>query len=47
MKEDDAKCLTEEYQRLVQGLKDVKEDRETDKYLANPVLPNDILQGVS
>jgi hypothetical protein len=47
VKEDDAKRLTEEYQRLVQGLKDATYSRETDQYLANPVLPDDVLKGMN
>lgn len=46
MKEDDQKRLTEEYQRLVQGLKDATVARETDLVLANPVLPDEILREV-
>lgn len=45
MREDDAKRLTDEYQRLVQGLKDASVARETDLVLSNPVLPDEILQG--
>lgn len=44
VKEDDQHRLTEEYHRLVQGLKDAAEARETDMMLANPVLPSDILK---
>lgn len=46
MKEDDAAKLKEEYNRLVQGLKDAQEARETDIILANPVLPDEILNGI-
>lgn len=46
MKEDDTRRLTEEYQRLVQGLKDATVARETDMVLANPVLPDEILNEV-
>lgn len=44
VKEDDQNRLTEEYQRLVQGLREANVARETDMVLANPVLPNDVLQ---
>ena len=44
IKEVDAKKLKEEYMRLVDGLKDANIARETDQFLANPVLPDDILQ---
>lgn len=46
MKEDDQKRLQDEYARMVQGLRDVYEARETDRMLANPVLPDDILREV-
>lgn len=44
VKEDDQNRLTEEYQRLVQGLREANVARETDMVLANPVLPNDVLK---
>lgn len=44
MKERDSKRLHEEYNRLVEGLKDANVARETDVVLANPVLPDQILQ---
>ncbi|CAL8110123.1 unnamed protein product [Orchesella dallaii] len=44
LKERDSKKLKEEYQRLVEGLKDANVARETDIVLANPVLPDEILQ---
>ncbi|KAK1131596.1 General transcription and DNA repair factor IIH helicase subunit XPD [Melipona bicolor] len=46
MKEDDVNKLKEEYERLVEGLKDAHVARETDIILANPVLPDEILQEV-
>ncbi|XP_066589764.1 general transcription and DNA repair factor IIH helicase subunit XPD isoform X1 [Prorops nasuta] len=46
MREDDANKLKDEYDRLVAGLKDVQVARETDIILANPVLPDSILQEV-
>lgn len=46
MREDDSKRLTDEYQRLVQGLKDASIARDTDLMLANPVLPDEILKEV-
>ncbi|XP_063223266.1 general transcription and DNA repair factor IIH helicase subunit XPD [Bacillus rossius redtenbacheri] len=44
MKEDDANKLREEYQRLVDGLRDASVARETDVVLSNPVLPDEVLQ---
>jgi DNA excision repair protein ERCC-2 len=47
MKEDDAKKLKEEYQRLVEGLRDASVARETDVVLSNPVLPDEVLKGTT
>jgi hypothetical protein len=47
MKEDDAKKLKEEYQRLVEGLRDASVARETDVVLSNPVLPDEVLKGTA
>uniref|UniRef100_A0A8C1GMH6 General transcription and DNA repair factor IIH helicase subunit XPD n=1 Tax=Cyprinus carpio TaxID=7962 RepID=A0A8C1GMH6_CYPCA len=44
IKETDAAKLREEYMRLVEGLKEANVARETDIYLSNPVLPDEILQ---
>ncbi|XP_048474147.1 general transcription and DNA repair factor IIH helicase subunit XPD [Rhincodon typus] len=44
IKETDAAKLKEEYRQLVEGLKEAHIARETDVYLANPVLPDEILQ---
>ncbi|XP_056641987.1 general transcription and DNA repair factor IIH helicase subunit XPD [Diorhabda carinulata] len=44
MREDDSKKLRDEYQRLVQGLREANVARETDVILSNPVLPDEILQ---
>ncbi|XP_051899971.1 general transcription and DNA repair factor IIH helicase subunit XPD isoform X1 [Pristis pectinata] len=44
LKETDAAKLKEEYRQLVEGLKEAHVARETDVYLANPVLPDEILQ---
>uniref|UniRef100_A0A3B3RXQ1 General transcription and DNA repair factor IIH helicase subunit XPD n=1 Tax=Paramormyrops kingsleyae TaxID=1676925 RepID=A0A3B3RXQ1_9TELE len=44
IKETDAAKLKEEYRRLVEGLKEANVARETDIYLSNPVLPDEILQ---
>ncbi|XP_022909302.1 general transcription and DNA repair factor IIH helicase subunit XPD [Onthophagus taurus] len=46
MRDEDQKRLQEEYQRLVEGLRDASVARETDVILANPVLPDDILNDV-
>lgn len=45
MREDDINKLKEEYDRLVEGLKDAQVARETDIILANPILPTEVLQG--
>lgn len=47
IKETDAAKLKEEYRRLVEGLKEANIARETDVYLSNPVLPDEILQGLA
>ncbi|XP_048355261.1 general transcription and DNA repair factor IIH helicase subunit XPD isoform X1 [Sphaerodactylus townsendi] len=44
IKDTDAQKLKEEYRRLVEGLQEANIARETDVYLANPVLPDEILQ---
>ncbi|XP_063995141.1 general transcription and DNA repair factor IIH helicase subunit XPD [Diachasmimorpha longicaudata] len=46
MRNEDANKLKEEYRRLVEGLKDAQVARETDVILANPILPNEVLQEV-
>ncbi|XP_076676162.1 general transcription and DNA repair factor IIH helicase subunit XPD isoform X2 [Andrena cerasifolii] len=46
MKEDDVNKLREEYDRLVEGLKDAQVARETDIILANPILPTEVLHEV-
>ncbi|KAM0753866.1 DNA repair helicase [Meredithblackwellia eburnea MCA 4105] len=45
IKQTDAQKLTDEYERLVQGLRDADEARDggEDDFMANPVLPEDIL----
>ncbi|CAG0918351.1 unnamed protein product [Notodromas monacha] len=43
IKETDEAKLQEEYLRLVEGLREEREARENDQSLANPVLPQDIL----
>lgn len=45
MREDDVNKLKEEYNRLVEGLKDAQTARETDVILSNPILPDEVLQG--
>uniref|UniRef100_A0A3Q4AQA2 General transcription and DNA repair factor IIH helicase subunit XPD n=1 Tax=Mola mola TaxID=94237 RepID=A0A3Q4AQA2_MOLML len=44
IKETDAAKLKEEYRRLVEGLKEANVARETDVYLSNPVLPDEVLR---
>ncbi|XP_034111611.1 general transcription and DNA repair factor IIH helicase subunit XPD [Drosophila albomicans] len=46
MRDEDTNRLNEEYQRMVQGLKDASVQRDTDMILANPVLPTDVLTEV-
>uniref|UniRef100_A0A1A9V8C9 General transcription and DNA repair factor IIH helicase subunit XPD n=1 Tax=Glossina austeni TaxID=7395 RepID=A0A1A9V8C9_GLOAU len=41
-----ASRLNDEYQRMVQGLRDASVQRDTDMILANPILPNDVLKDV-
>lgn len=43
IKESDTRRLANEYQKLVQGLKEATAARENDMMLANPVLPDEIL----
>lgn len=45
MRQDDEKKLQDEYRRLVEGLRDASVARETDVILANPVLPDEVLNG--
>ncbi|PIK38133.1 hypothetical protein BSL78_25018 [Apostichopus japonicus] len=44
IKDTDAERLKDEYKRLVQGLRDASAARNTDAHLANPVLPDEVLQ---
>ncbi|XP_072032459.1 general transcription and DNA repair factor IIH helicase subunit XPD-like [Amphiura filiformis] len=44
IKATDAERLKREYERLVEGLRDASAARATDVQLANPVLPDEILQ---
>ncbi|KAL5285926.1 ERCC2 family protein [Megaselia abdita] len=46
MRDADINKLNEEYQRMVQGLKEARLRADTDMVLANPVLPKDILKEV-
>lgn len=45
IKETDEQRLRDEYRRLVEGLREASVARETDAHLANPVLPDEVLQG--
>ena len=45
LKESDSARLQQEYSHLVQGLREAQVAREADVVLANPVLPDEILQG--
>ncbi len=44
MKRTDAAKLQNEYQKLVEGLRDANQNREEDTFMANPALPDDLLQ---
>ncbi|EDO46754.1 predicted protein [Nematostella vectensis] len=44
IKATDAQKLREEYNRLVEGLRQASEARDTDIVLSNPVLPDEVLQ---
>uniref|UniRef100_A0A914W6J6 DNA 5'-3' helicase n=1 Tax=Plectus sambesii TaxID=2011161 RepID=A0A914W6J6_9BILA len=44
LKETNADRLQTEYERMVEGLREAQRNRETDRVLANPVLPDAILQ---
>ena len=46
LKETDAARLQNEYQRLVDGLRDAQMKRENNQLMANPVLPDQVLQGM-
>ncbi|KAK7746618.1 TFIIH/NER complex ATP-dependent 5'-3' DNA helicase subunit [Diatrype stigma] len=44
MKETDREQLENEYQKLVDGLRDAEEARQEDAFMANPALPDDLLK---
>lgn len=44
MKSTDAEKLQNEYQKLVEGLQMADEGRQEDSFMANPVLPDDLLK---
>lgn len=44
MKETDREQLENEYQKLVEGLRDAEEARREDAFMANPALPDDLLK---
>ncbi|ESO12701.1 hypothetical protein HELRODRAFT_105484 [Helobdella robusta] len=44
IKDEDASKLQKEYNRLVEGLKEANIARETDVIMANPILPDEVLQ---
>lgn len=44
VKQTDAGKLQDEYAKLVEGLQQSSEDREAETFMANPVLPDDLLQ---
>lgn len=45
IKDTDAKKLQNEYQRLVEGLREANVARASDMVLSNPILPDEVLQG--
>ncbi|KAL4732511.1 TFIIH/NER complex ATP-dependent 5'-3' DNA helicase subunit [Fusarium chlamydosporum] len=44
MRDTDQEQLQNEYQKLVQGLRDADEARQEDAFMANPALPEDLLK---
>ena len=44
LKDEDSVRLQSEYQALVEGLRDAQQRRESEQVLANPVLPEHVLQ---
>ncbi|KAG9247147.1 DNA repair helicase-like protein RAD3 [Calycina marina] len=44
MRDSDAEKLRNEYQSLVEGLRDADEARQEDAFMSNPSLPDDLLQ---
>lgn len=44
VKSSDAAKLQDEYARLVEGLQEQSAEREADNFMANPVLPDDLLE---
>jgi len=44
MKKTDAEKLQNEYAKLVEGLREADQAREEDIFMANPVLPDDLLK---
>ncbi|GIK04667.1 DNA-dependent ATPase of the nucleotide excision repair factor 4 complex [Aspergillus viridinutans] len=44
MKSSDAEKLQNEYSKLVEGLREAEQAREEDQFIANPVLPDDLLK---
>ena len=44
LRSSDAEKLQNEYAKLVEGLRDADEAREEDAFMANPALPDDLLQ---
>lgn len=46
IKEEDENQLQREYQNMLDGLRKASEEKDADMVLANPILPEDILQGI-
>ncbi|EAW07441.1 TFIIH/NER complex ATP-dependent 5'-3' DNA helicase subunit RAD3 [Aspergillus clavatus NRRL 1] len=44
MKSSDAEKLQNEYSKLVEGLREAEQAREEEQFIANPVLPDDLLK---
>lgn len=44
IKKTDAQRLKNEYTKLVEGLRDANAARDEDTFMANPILPDDLLK---
>lgn len=44
-KEEDENQLQREYEMMLQGLRQASEQNDADMFLANPILPEDVLKG--
>lgn len=46
-KEEDENQLQREYEMMLEGLRKASEQNDADMFLANPILPDDVLKGTS